>query len=71
MAGTGVIPHALGWLHALPNPGTCWCAWATGPPANAAADGAIILAAAGSYDDQDWVVTQHSSGAWTIRNART
>jgi hypothetical protein len=35
------------------------------------ANGAVILAAAGSCDDQEWVVAQHSSSAWTIRNART
>ncbi|GAP48400.1 cellulase family glycosylhydrolase [Streptomyces azureus] len=43
----------------------------TGKYLDSDANGAITLAAAGSYDDQDWVVTQHSSGAWTIRNART
>jgi hypothetical protein len=35
------------------------------------ANGAVILATAGTYDDQDWVLTRTSSGAWTVRNVRT
>lgn len=32
----------------------------------------VVTATAGSvYDDQDWVATKHSSGAWTLKNART
>ncbi len=34
--------------------------------------GGVVTATAGSgYDDQDWVATKHSSGAWTLKNART
>lgn len=35
------------------------------------ANGAVALAAASSYDDQDWVLTKTSSGAWTVRNVRS
>ncbi|WP_327692471.1 DUF4978 domain-containing protein [Streptomyces sp. NBC_00459] len=35
------------------------------------ANGAVVLASATTYDDQDWIVTKDPSGAWTIRNART
>jgi hypothetical protein len=34
-------------------------------------NGRVIVTGASSYDDQDWVVTQQSSGSWTIKNART
>ncbi|MEU0407814.1 DUF4978 domain-containing protein [Streptomyces griseorubiginosus] len=34
------------------------------------AGGRVILAAAGAYDDQDWVLTKTASGSWTMRNAR-
>lgn len=34
-------------------------------------NGTVIAANASSYDDQDWVVTQQPSGAWTIKNVRT
>ncbi|MGP3920427.1 family 16 glycosylhydrolase [Nonomuraea sp. 10N515B] len=44
---------------------------ATGRYLDSEANGALIVAAPSSYDDQDWVVTQQSSGAWAIRNART
>jgi endoglucanase len=32
---------------------------------------AVVLATAGAYDDQDWVLTQTTSGAWTVRNVRS
>ncbi|GKQ36241.1 DUF4978 domain-containing protein [Streptomyces sp. A012304] len=35
------------------------------------ADGAVVLAPASTYDDQDWILTQTTSGAWTVRNVRT
>lgn len=35
------------------------------------ANGAVVLAAASTYDDQDWVLAKTSSGAWTIRNVRS
>lgn len=35
------------------------------------ANGAVILASATAYDDQDWIVAKDSSGAWTIKNVRT
>jgi beta-glucanase (GH16 family) len=44
---------------------------ATGRYLDSESNGGLTVATAGSYDDQDWVVTQNSSGAWTIRNART
>jgi beta-glucanase (GH16 family) len=44
---------------------------ATGNYLDSDPNGAVTLTSAGSYDDQNWVVAQHSSGAWTMRNART
>lgn len=35
------------------------------------AEGAVILASATTYDDQDWIVARDSSGSWTIKNVRT
>ncbi|MGA5200813.1 DUF4978 domain-containing protein [Streptomyces variegatus] len=35
------------------------------------AEGAVILASATTYDDQDWIVAKDSSGSWTIKNVRT
>jgi hypothetical protein len=43
----------------------------TGTYLDSDGNGAVILAAASTYDDQDWVLAQTTSGAWTIRNART
>ncbi|WP_281893692.1 cellulase family glycosylhydrolase [Phytohabitans aurantiacus] len=34
-------------------------------------NGAVVLAAASSYDDQDWIVSKTASGAYTIRNVRS
>jgi hypothetical protein len=42
----------------------------TGTYLDSESGGAVILAAATTYDDQDWVLTQ-TSGGWTIRNVRT
>ncbi|NUT18821.1 MAG: family 16 glycosylhydrolase [Hamadaea sp.] len=44
---------------------------ATGRYLDSEASGVMTVAPASSYDDQDWVVTQDPSGAWTIRNVRT
>ena len=44
---------------------------ATGTYLDAENNGALSLMAAHSDDDQDWIVTQQSNGAWMIRNART
>jgi hypothetical protein len=35
------------------------------------AGGAVILASASTYDDQDWIVAEAASGVYTIRNVRT
>jgi hypothetical protein len=43
---------------------------ATGTYLDSEGNGALTVAAATSYDDQDWVVTQQSGG-WTVRNVRT
>jgi hypothetical protein len=43
----------------------------TGTYLDSDADGAVVLAPAGTYDDQEWILTQTTSGAWTIRNVRT
>ncbi|MET9966167.1 DUF4978 domain-containing protein [Streptomyces sp. NPDC006356] len=34
-------------------------------------NGVVTLAAATTYDDQDWIVAKDSSGSWTVKNART
>ncbi|GLH96464.1 GDSL-type esterase/lipase family protein [Phytohabitans aurantiacus] len=44
---------------------------ATGRYLDSEANGVVTVAAASSYDDQQWVATRHSSGAWTIRNVRS
>jgi hypothetical protein len=43
---------------------------ATGGYLDSEGSGSLTLTSASSYDDQDWVVTQQSNGAWTIHNAR-
>ncbi|MEU4446685.1 cellulase family glycosylhydrolase [Actinosynnema sp. NPDC050801] len=44
---------------------------ATGTYLDSDGNGAVVLAAASTYDDQDWVLARTTSGAWTVRNART
>jgi hypothetical protein len=44
---------------------------ATGRYLDSESNGGLTVAAATSYDDQNWVATQDPSGAWVIRNART
>ena len=44
---------------------------ATGRYLDTDANGAVVLAAATTYDDQDWVLTKTSSGTWTVRNVRS
>jgi endoglucanase len=44
---------------------------ATGTYLDSEANSAVILAAASTYDDQDWVLTQTSTGTWTIDNVRS
>ncbi|CAM3804823.1 family 16 glycosylhydrolase [Cohnella lubricantis] len=44
---------------------------ATGKYLDSGSDGLVELASNTIYDDQDWIVTQDSSGYWTIKNART
>lgn len=44
---------------------------ATGTYLDSDPNGALVLAAASNYDDQDWTVTRTGSGTWTIRNVRT
>lgn len=44
---------------------------ATGRYLDSDGDGEVTLMPGHSYNDQDWVVTKDSSGAWLIRNART
>jgi endoglucanase len=43
---------------------------ATGGYLDSEGSGGLTLTSASSYDDQDWVVTQQSNGAWMIHNAR-
>lgn len=44
---------------------------ATGNYLDSEQSGKVVVAGRSSYDDQDWVVTQQPSGAWTIKNVRT
>jgi beta-glucanase (GH16 family) len=43
---------------------------ATGRYLDSDQNGVVTLANSSTYDDQDWVATKDSTGAWSIRNAR-
>ena len=44
---------------------------ATGRYLDTEADGVVVAAAGTAYDDQNWVLTQHAGGAWSVKNVRS
>lgn len=43
----------------------------TGKYLDSDGNGAVIVAPNSTYDDQDWIISEYSSGLYTIKNART